>query len=76
MPTRKFVAAAAERESPRRSIHPELGVTISELLINVKDDEDPSVSRLSRASAMALKRRCCCSVSFCLLLFATSSFPR
>ena len=38
MPTRKFVLIPLSEIAPQ-VIHPELGVTISELLINVKDDK-------------------------------------
>jgi 2-amino-4-hydroxy-6-hydroxymethyldihydropteridine diphosphokinase len=38
MPKRKFVLIPLSEIAPQ-VIHPELGVTISELLINVKDDK-------------------------------------
>lgn len=38
MPTRKFVLVPLSEIAPQ-VIHPELGVTISEILINVKDDK-------------------------------------
>jgi 2-amino-4-hydroxy-6-hydroxymethyldihydropteridine diphosphokinase len=38
MPTRKFVLIPLSEIAPQ-VVHPELGVTISELLINVKDDK-------------------------------------
>ena len=38
MPTRKFVLIPLSEIAPQ-VIHPELGVTISEILINVKDDK-------------------------------------
>ena len=38
MPNRKFVLLPLSEIAPQ-VIHPELGVTISELLINVKDDK-------------------------------------
>jgi 2-amino-4-hydroxy-6-hydroxymethyldihydropteridine diphosphokinase len=38
MPSRKFVLLPLSEIAPQ-VIHPELGVTISELLINVKDDK-------------------------------------
>jgi 7,8-dihydro-6-hydroxymethylpterin-pyrophosphokinase len=38
MPNRKFVLIPLSEIAPQ-IIHPELGVTISELLVNVKDDK-------------------------------------
>jgi 2-amino-4-hydroxy-6-hydroxymethyldihydropteridine diphosphokinase len=44
MPNRKFVLIPLSEIAPQ-VIHPELGVTISELLINVKDDKKVHLHR-------------------------------
>jgi 2-amino-4-hydroxy-6-hydroxymethyldihydropteridine diphosphokinase len=51
MPNRKFVLIPLSEIAPQ-VIHPELGVTISELLVNVKDDKRVSLMRSSGPGAI------------------------